>query len=185
MDAEPQEPVKNRRRSVLVDPSMQWAAALAVGGVVAGFLILFSVTRFLRWGSDAADLTGEEAAFAAILWNGLSIAFVVVAVMVFMVHLTHRVAGAARVLEHAIDGLVEGDLERRRTLRRKDYLQRLATGVGRLAEKMKGDDAHLRAALDRIESALRDGDVGKAREAIGALRGERRAPQAVAERVSA
>lgn len=166
-----QEPiVLKRRRSIVVDPTMQWPAALAVGGVILGALVLMSIARYLQSGPDVADLSGEGAARLAVIWNAVFLVFVLAAVVTYVLILTHRVAGPARVLEEAIAGMAENDFERRIHLRRRDYLRRLAAGISDLSDKMRRDRDRQRNALDRIERDLKAGDAEAARKSLVSYR---------------
>src|SRR5262245_40641186 len=96
-------PKLRRRRLIVIEPLMQWHAALAVGAVVATGLLMMSVARYFLAGRDLPDLSGEWITRLTLLWNGLLIGFVTVAVVGFALILTHKVAGPARVLERKIE----------------------------------------------------------------------------------
>jgi hypothetical protein len=85
---------------------------------------------------------------------------------------TRRVAGAARVLERALDGMCDDDLDRSTTLRRKDPLQTLAAGVGRLAGRLRDKRDRLRVVLERIDRDLASDDLEAARRTLQSFRVE-------------
>jgi len=165
--------VKKRRRSIVIDSSMQWSAALTVGGVIAATLVLMSITRAVLSSSDAGDISGEKAAHLAWIWNGVFVGFVLAAVMTFVLVLTHRVAGPARVLQRAIEGFCASDFERRASVRRGDYLRSLSASVVRLGRKMRNDRQRLRVELDRVVRALAVGDAALAHQLLDKFRRER------------
>lgn len=161
------------RRSVVVDPAMQWRAALAVGGVIALTLVLMSITRAAMASTGVDDPGGEKAAHLALVWNVVFVGFVLAAVVTFVLIYTHRVAGPARVLRHAIEGLCANDLDRRAIVRRGDYLRDLSASVTRLGRKMRNDRELLRIALDGVARALAEGDPSAAERLLEKFRRER------------
>lgn len=168
------DPVEERSRvSIVVDPKMQWRAALSVGGVIAATLVLMSITRAALAGIDADDAGGDKAARLALIWNGVFVGFVLAAVVTFVLLWTHRVAGPARVLRRAIDGLCANDLERRANVRRGDHLRDLSASVVRLGRKMRSDRDLLRMALDGVARALAEGDPAAAERLVEKFRRER------------
>src|SRR5262249_15661654 len=80
-----------RRRSIVIEPSMQWPAALAVGAIVAAGVVMISVARYLQTGANETDFTGERIARLTVLWNGLLVVFVIAAVVTYVLNLTHKV----------------------------------------------------------------------------------------------
>lgn len=161
------------RRSIVVDPAMQWRAALGVGGVIALTLVLMSITRAAMASSSVDDPGGEKAAHLALVWNVVFVGFVLAAVVTFVLIYTHRVAGPARVLRHAIEGMCANDLDRRAVVRRGDYLRDLAASVTRLGRKMRRDRELQRIALDGVARALAEGDPGAAARILDKFRRER------------
>jgi len=83
------------------------------------------------------------------------------------------VAGPARVLRHAIEGLCANDLDRRAIVRRGDYLRDLSASVTRLGRKMRNDRELLRIALDGVARALAEGDPSAAERLLEKFRRER------------
>ena len=98
-----------RTRSVVVDSSLQWTAALSVGSVIASGLVLLAMSRFMSSTTDGGDMSSQDSALLAVIWNAVLIGFVMAVVTTFILVFTRRVAGAARVLERAIDGMCDDD----------------------------------------------------------------------------
>ena len=115
------------------------------------------------------------------LWNGLFVSFVIAAVVIFTLLLTHRVAGPARVLEHALDGMCDNVFDRRCKVRRRDYLSKLSRSVARLSDKLRIDRKRLVILLDRVDLDVASGNVDDAREKIRAFRDEWELDDASAE----
>jgi len=161
-----------RTRSVVVDPSLQWTAALSVGSVIASGLVLLAMSRFMSSTTDGGDMSSQDSALLAVIWNAVLIGFVMAVVTTFILVFTRRVAGAARVLERAIDGMCDDDLDRSTTLRRKDPLQTLAAGVGRLAGRLRDKRDRLRVVLERIDRDLASDDSEAARRTLQSFRVE-------------
>jgi methyl-accepting chemotaxis protein len=161
-----------RTRSVVVDPSMQWTAALSVGSVIASGLVLLAMSRFMSSTTDGGDMSSQDSAVLAVIWNAVLIGFVMAVVTTFILVFTRRVAGAARVLERAVDGMCDDDLDRSTTLRRKDPLQTLAAGVGRLAGRLRDQRDRLRVVLERIDRDLASDDLEAARRTLQSFRVE-------------
>ena len=161
-----------RTRSVVVDPSLQWTAALSVGSVIASGLVLLAMSRFMSSTTDAGDMSSQDSAVLAVIWNAVLIGFVMAVVTTFVLVFTRRVAGAARVLERAVDGMCDDDLGRSAPPRRKDPLQTLSAGVGRLAQRLRDRRERLRVVLERIDRDLANGDVEAARRTLQSFRVE-------------
>jgi methyl-accepting chemotaxis protein len=161
-----------RTRSVVVDPSLQWTAALSVGSVIASGLVLLAMSRFMSSTTDGGDMSSQDSAVLAVIWNAVLIGFVMAVVTTFILVFTRRVAGAARVLERAVDGMCDDDLDRSTTLRRKDPLQTLAAGVGRLAGRLRDQRDRLRVVLERIDRDLASDDLEAARRTLQSFRVE-------------
>jgi hypothetical protein len=161
-----------RPRSVVVDPSLQWTAALSVGSVIASGLVLLAMSRFMSSTTEAGDMSSQESAVLAVIWNAVLIGFVMAVVTTFILVFTRRVAGATRVLERAIDGMCDDDLERSTALRRKDPLQTLSAGVGRLAGRLRDKRDRLRVVLERIDRDLASDDAAAARRTLQSFRVE-------------
>jgi methyl-accepting chemotaxis protein len=161
-----------RMRSVVVDPPMQWTAALSVGSVIASGLVFLAMSRFMNSTADNGEMTSQESAVLAVVWNAVLIGFVMAVVTTFILVFTRRVAGAARVLERAVDGMREDDLDRSTTLRRKDPLQTLSVGIGALAGRLRDKRDRLRVVLERIDRDLASEDLEAARRTLQSFRVE-------------
>lgn len=173
MQEEPQPPMaRSRRRSLVIDPSMQWTAALAVGMVVETGLFMIVALRRLQLGSDDAAAAGGGLLRSPMLWTLLVLGVVLAAIVTLVLFLTHRVAGPARTLAHAVDGLCENDFSRRCRVRRHDHLQHLSLRVARLTNKLRIDRQRMRIFLDRVEADVYGGDRERASAAIRAFRHE-------------
>jgi hypothetical protein len=161
------------RRNIVVDPRMQWRAALAVGGVIALTLVLMSFTRAAMASTGVDDPGGERAAHLALVWNVVFVGFVLAVVVTFVLLYTHRVAGPAQVLRRAIEGLCANDFDRRAHVRRGDYLRDLSASVVRLGRKMRRDRELTRLGLDGVARALAEGDPAAAERLLEKFRRER------------
>jgi methyl-accepting chemotaxis protein len=163
VDGEPQEPVRHRRRrTLIVDRSMQMGAVAAVAGIGAGFVLLWVISRMWSSSPRMGELTGDEASTLAMLADALYIALALAAVVIYVVWLTHRVAGPARVIRHALDGMVANDFGRRLTLRRKDFLKDVAASAANVAAKMRSDRDGVSTLIQELEGLLERSDAASA-----------------------
>lgn len=174
MEEHPAEPVQpiahHRRRTFIVDKSMQLGAVFAVVGIGAGFALIGVVTKI--WGGDdhADGLTSDEASRLAFLVDGLFVALAVAAVAVYIVWLTHRVAGPARVIRQALEGLLVNDFGRRTRLRKKDFLKDVAESAGKVAQKLRVEREELRTLTAELDRFLARGEIEPARQSLRSFR---------------
>ncbi|MCB9833441.1 MAG: hypothetical protein H6807_13305 [Planctomycetes bacterium] len=116
-------------------------------------------------------------------WSGRQIGIIAVAVVVQFLgvmflslwvvaqRVTHSVAGPARLIKTAVDGLLEGDYDRRLALRRHDYLKDLAASVKQLSDQLRGQAALKEEICLELEGALEQGDGERAQVLVRRLRG--------------
>jgi hypothetical protein len=176
----PQEPLPKRRRTHwIVDPAAQLGAVFTVVGIGATFLFFGVVIRFWNLRDGSIGLDSERASALALVADALFITFALVAVGVYVVWLTHRFVGPARVIRTALEGMAAGDHGRRLTLRKRDFLKDVAAAAGTVSVRMRSERDTTSALVDAIGPALEQGDVEAARAALRAF--ERRGDAAPAE----
>jgi hypothetical protein len=166
MSTDPHEPRPwKRRKTLVVDPLVQGRAVLTIVGIIAGFVMIGVGSSF--WGRSPDDqLTSDAASTLAHIVDAAIVVIGVVAIAIYVLWIMHRFLGPARVIRHALAGMVEGDFGRRLQLRKGDYLKDLAATAETVAQKMRDDRARSDELFAVLESALRRGDVAAARAAL-------------------
>jgi hypothetical protein len=184
------ERTQRKLRNYLLDAGLQLRFAgylVAIAAVVSAFL------GWRLWVSyrEASRLValadpGAEEAIALLLaredrlrmlWLGLGLAFVVMALLCFALVVTHKVAGPALVVGRICREVGEGRLRRPRPLRRGDLLVNLADEVAAMVDALRVRDLAEREALREAMAVLGEGPEGeaRAREILGRLDAEKAA----------
>lgn len=128
------------RRQILVDRSFQLSflrlwLTVGLGLVVLSAAFYFFARQFL--GSKQID----PIILRVILGMGAFILIFSALMGTLSIVLAHRVAGAAYRLEKSLDRILEGDISEVISLRKGDYLTRLAERLSRLQERLRQDRA--------------------------------------------
>jgi hypothetical protein len=162
---------RKHRRFFRIDRSMRWPVGITIGSVLAIGVVLVTARRRLI-GSDEplmlADLDGGK---VSMICNALYFVATLALVVWYAISISHRFAGPARVLEHALDGMLVDDFERRVTLRRKDHLKGVAERIGKVAQRMRVEQEAQRAFLRELADHLAREDYDGARHLVDAARG--------------
>jgi hypothetical protein len=162
------------RRQFVVDRQWQLSLSFGAAAVVLGSgALALLATYALTSESNIESMTGREIGVLALLINGVYFGLVAAGAAIAIVLVTHSVSGPARVLEQAVDCLSRGKFDCRLTLRKRDYLKRLAESLQRLADRLKQREAELGRLDQALLEALDRGDVGAARDLVEELRGAR------------
>jgi len=166
----PAVPSPDRRRSIfLVDRELQTAVTLHLLGVLLAIAGLYTLATFVLPDDGIKGQTSEEAWAFLIRNNAIYLVLALVLLGTVSLLLTHRVAGPALVIERAIQGMQEGDYERRITLRKRDYLKGLAATVAQLAAHLRSREAGRLEVLREIDRCLEENDLPAARELLHRL----------------
>jgi hypothetical protein len=170
VDIEAQSPLTRRRRRIFIlDPSMRWPALVAIGGISAAAGLLLWM-RSVLFGESSANVSSDDLGRLALVWHGLYFVTALGAVVWYAVILSHRVAGPTRVIEHALEGILQNDFERRLTLRKKDQLKGIAAGVEQVARRIQFERDDLKAFVQELSACLAREDVAGARRALASFR---------------
>jgi hypothetical protein len=137
-----------RRRTYLIDREFQLKYIFMLTAIGAGSLGLFGVLAW--WAHTAALESGSAAEGVAgmtILWlTGLGVVGTAVALGLFGLVFTHRVAGPVYVMNLYVEALAAGHYPKLRPLRRYDELKkffdRFSHAVGRIRAR-EADEAQL------------------------------------------
>lgn len=157
---------RGRRKTWIVDPATQLRAVFTVIGIGATFLLFGIVARFWNLRDGSAGLDSDQAGRLALLADALFVVFALGAVGVYVVWLTHRFAGPARVIRTALEGMAEGDFGRRLTLRKRDFLKDVAAAAAEVARTMRADRTAASELVAAVNAALERGDSEAARAAL-------------------
>lgn len=180
MDETPQEPLPKRKRTHwIVDPAAQLGAVFTVVGIGATFLFFGVLTRFWNLHDGSSGLDSDRAGELALAADVLFVTFALIAVGVYVVWLTHRFVGPARVIRNALAGMATGIHGRRLTLRKRDFLKEVAAAADAVSERMRSERQATAALVEAVGPALERGEVEAARAALRAF--ERRGDAAPAQ----
>jgi hypothetical protein len=167
----PQEPLRRQRRTkFIVDPAMQLGAVFSVVGIAAGFLLIWFVVQLGGAERGTKELTGDQASRLSLLADGLFVTLALLTVAVYVVWLTQRVAGPARAIKAALEGMLVDDFDRRLRLRRKDFLKDVAVAAERVGRRMSSQRDETAAFLAELDAHLKRGDVESAARAASLFR---------------
>lgn len=160
------------RRTYLLDREFQLKYILLLAGIGAGSMLLFGVLAHRVYVAAAdSGISGAE----TLLWlTGVGAVGLGVALGLFGLLFTHRVAGPVHVMSLYVAALAAGRYPRLRPLRRKDELRsffaRFSEAVDRIRQR-EAEEAHvLEAALDTLRAVATTPESREALESLEALR---------------
>lgn len=158
---------KTRRKQYMVQQRLQLAITLPFA-IVLGAIVLMHVIEFLILANRGVilGLSDPDTGRAILLINGAYFLVSTAICVVAGVILTNRIAGPAMVIERGLNGILEGDMDRRLALRKGDHLQELAEAAQRVRDHIAVRD---RKIAD-LEACLKEGDLDAARELVNQLR---------------
>lgn len=163
---------KKLRTNFIVDGKFQgtWLVSVVISmlvgaSLVAGFLHFIPDEAFRK--IDNADAVRTFALQA----NAAYFCLAAAVVLMVVVSLTHRVAGAARVIHSAVEGFRRGDYTGRLTLRQNDYLQNLAAELRELGIELGQAKRERHRCHRQLVEAIDAGDLDRARSVINELFG--------------
>lgn len=146
-----------RRRTYLIDRPFQLKYILMLACIGAGSIGLFGV---LAWWAHAAALEAGSAAEGlagmTILWlTVLAVVGTAVALGLFGLVFTHRVAGPVHVMNLYVEALAAGHYPRLRPLRKYDELKQFFDRFSHAVERIRAREADEAQALSRAVEAFR------------------------------
>ncbi|CAM4061026.1 signal protein [Corallococcus sp. ZKHCc1 1396] len=156
------------RRTYLLDREFQLKYILLLTGMGAGSMLLFGVLAHqgLRMSTEGG-LSGEET-----LWwlTGAATVGMGIALGLFGLLFTHRVAGPVHVMSLYVAALAAGRYPRLRPLRRKDELRAFFGRFSEAVDRIRQREADEALALEQALSVLKAlGTTPEAREALATL----------------
>lgn len=129
---------KPRRKQFIIDKMFQYkylltwfGMAILFGAVIAG-IIAIGLSIF----KDAIPMGWKETVFMVHL-DVILIGVISVLFGVYLIWLSHRIAGPAFRLEKSVQRIVAGDYDFAIQLRKKDYLKHVADDLNELIAKLK------------------------------------------------
>ena len=188
-------PGRFARRTYLVDRSFQLKYSATLGVVAAGISGLFGGMMFLaqaqaragfdayflRFGSKMPDeLQLQLSEIDTTLWMLLAatVVLMAVALSLFGVLVTHRVAGPVHVMSHYISVLARGRYPMMRPLRKADelkgFFERFSQAVEALRQRDAGEADQLDEALVLLSPLAMSPEAQAAVEALKAMRDRKR-----------
>jgi methyl-accepting chemotaxis protein len=171
-------PNARRRGTYIVDRELQFAFVFHFVAALALMGALYVAAVYLLPNAVVLEELGADEMRAYLLRSNL-VYFVLATALLcgLSILLTHRVAGPARVIEHAVDGIRDGDFSRRLTLRKRDYLKGLAASVAQLSAHVRKREGERLALLRSIDRCLEENDLPAARELLHQLGLPEEAPE--------
>jgi methyl-accepting chemotaxis protein len=157
---------RRRWRNFVLDPGLQLRLGGYLAAVASGLSLALGVqlwrayreaSRLVALGDGRADevvsalLRGEDRRRMAAL--AVVLAFIVVALVVLSIVVTHRIAGPAHAIGRTCRAVGEGSLRRARPLRRGDLLAGLATEVTAMIDALRAREEAERVRLEEAAGA--------------------------------
>ncbi|GMU00830.1 hypothetical protein KH5H1_49500 [Corallococcus caeni] len=156
------------RRTYLLDREFQLKYILLLTGMGAGSMLLFGVLahQVQRMAAEGG-LSGEET-----LWwlTGVATVGLGIALGLFGLLFTHRVAGPVHVMSLYVAALAAGRYPRLRPLRRKDELRAFFARFSEAVDRIRQREADEALALEKALDVLKDvATTPESREALATL----------------
>ncbi len=162
---------RQRRRQWIVDRPGQLPAIFATGGLLVALVLVQAGSHWiLGEGRSGAEQSSAELGQLALWFNFGYFIFLLFAMVGVVVVITHRYAGPARVIEHALDAFRAGEYAPRLALRERDQLKGLAAAASRLGQHLRKQELARNVAATQLEARLRNGDLQGALASALALR---------------
>ncbi|MFL5347162.1 MAG: signal protein [Hyalangium sp.] len=161
-----------KRRTYLIDREFQLKYIFMLGSIGAGSIGLFGA---LAWWAHTAALeagSGSEGfAGMTILWlTLLAVVGTAVALGLFGLVFTHRVAGPVHVMNLYVEALAAGHYPRLRPLRKYDELKKFFDRFSQAVERIRAREADEAQTLSRALSVFQPlANTEEARAALKAL----------------
>lgn len=188
-------PGRFARRTYLIDRGFQLKYSMMLGVVAAGISALFGAMMFLAQGQARAgfdayflrfggkmpdELQLQLSEIDTTLWMLLAatVVLMAVALSLFGVLVTHRVAGPVHVMSHYIAVLAKGRYPMMRPLRKADelkgFFERFSQAVESLRQKDAGEADQLDDALAKLAPLAQGPEAQGAVDALKAMRDRKR-----------
>lgn len=159
-----------KRGTYIVDRQLQFGFLFHFIGSLLGIAALYVMAVYVLPGRGALEeLSADEIRTFLMRSNLVYFVIALGLLATLSVLLTHRVAGPARVIENAVDGIRTGDFDRRLTLRKRDYMKGLAAAVAQLSVHLRKANAERLTVLRAIDRCLEENDLPAARELLHQL----------------
>ncbi|NOK20508.1 signal protein [Corallococcus carmarthensis] len=156
------------RRTYLLDREFQLKYILLLTGMGAGSMLLFGVlAQQVNRMAAEGGLSGEET-----LWwlTGVATVGLGIALGLFGLLFTHRVAGPVHVMSLYVAALAAGRYPRLRPLRRKDELRAFFGRFSEAVDRIRQREADEALALEKALAVLKDvATTPESREAMATL----------------
>lgn len=159
-----------RRRQYVIDRETQFAVVLQALLGIGAALVLYLCGRMLFMGENAMDMLQREDVRPYLLAANAIYFVVVTAVLVgVLLHATHKFAGPAYVMKKALEGILQGDYDRRLSLRQGDFQKDLARTLSQVRDHWRRREESWTETVARLEACLADGDLEQARALLESL----------------
>lgn len=149
----------NQRRQIMVDSKLQFHFFWLWISVSAGILAVIAIAGLSRYSDKLIKDESIRETLKMIFWitGGYILTLSVVFGSYTIFHL-HRIAGPAYRMRKCVESFLQGDLTPPVKLRKKDYMQDLASCLEALREKMCEE----RKAVESARQKLSEGSTAEA-----------------------
>ena len=160
---------RQARRAFIVDRPVQFSIIFSVWGAMVCTGVLVLAAWFLLPAEEAFEtLSGAETREMVLKLTGAFFGLIFSAAGIAIVIISHRVAGPARVIAHALRSFRHGDYLVRTKLRSKDYLQDVAAAAGELGDHLREEELWRSELVNELRELSEQGDLEGVRELVGA-----------------
>ncbi len=164
---------RNRRRTYVVNPRLQFVVAAKLVAVLVGVGILYVIALFVLPGeAGLAQMGAQEVRDTLLRANAIYFALGAAILVVVSLILTHRIAGPVLVLTRAIRAIRKGDYSRPIFLRERDFLKTLAAEFEQHRCELIEAERERKQLLEELERCVGEDGSDAARDVIRRLKAE-------------
>lgn len=161
---EPQAPLQ-RRHIYVIDKEFQYRFLSTWLVMTFGFILIILAVAIAGWnmlpkGGGASEVQKVELLGYLIQQNAWFIILLTFFLALYLLLLSHRVAGPAYRISRSIERMIAGDYDFAVILRKKDYMKDVAQGLNTLLKDLQERQQQVRLALEeatRVSAALKAG----------------------------
>ena len=159
-----------KRTITIVDKQLQLSLALKLTLAMTAIAALYALALYVLPAAGSLDrMDALETRQFFLYTNTIYFALATGILFTLALLLTHRIAGAAFVIERAIRATMSGDFSQRLKLRTRDYLKPLAATISEWRDHLQKTQTEQRECVADLERCLAEGDTDAAKELVTKL----------------
>jgi methyl-accepting chemotaxis protein len=146
------------RRNYFINKTFQlnfifrFVLLVIAGGVISGFMLYFNMSHRLAGGPEIVYYKSMEALVPAIIITQLIVGFlIIIATVLVVLLLSHRIAGPLYRLERVAEHVGNGDLAVRVGIRQKDALMPLKSSFQKMIDKLQRKIQQFQEILNELK----------------------------------